>query len=747
MRLTLRTLLAYRDGVLSPDDREELHARIQKSEFAVNLLHRIDAVGKQHQLSAPPVTGKGLGSDANSVAEYLDDALPASQVPEMERVCLVSDAQLAELAHCHEVLATALTQKIGVPQSLSALARQLGNPEQAEKIRAELSKRVGKNSKSGRAGETGTRLRVDAGHTAGRQPDASPGQADTATQSDHKKVGVRVPMMASAGTSIKPTGLDLENSSTHAVPEYLLGTNRGTWRAPVAIGGLLAVLCVLVWQSIGPWDRIALLLTNTTPPVEDSQPTISQPGAGSDVPKPPVVDGAGPEAGGSDTGSATPPESDPAVAPELPPIVVAEPEPNAIDPDEAEKTPPAADIPGLPAPGQPADPQVSVSLATWTPSEPAESSATIFTTGPAGVEGLVAPGGVLGMDERFLVPASGKTTITMPGGLQLVTMGPTMGSFIDPDTLSAAAIDVVLGRALIANPGQAPRRVAVWHAGRMLLIELPPGSRVSLECEFRPVELGSIVEADSFQPACVVLALSGAATLRESKETFELAIGEGLATIGDKKPRKFGMKRIPNWLRDDAVRPVDRFAMTDLHELLGAALAGGETLQAALDKLRMHRRPETAALAMQTTLMLGNWNPLISGVVNNPNMAAHWWPTLELGRQLLLADQQNREAFRLQCTSSLGEEAGDAYYALVCGLDSQTLAAEGVASLVAALESKDLRTRVVAAHQLRWLTGSVNGFVPQNPKRESIQQWRRDLTNNRLVPSKPDDPIRESLAP
>lgn len=60
MRLTLRTLLAYRDNVLNPADREDLHQRIQQSEFASNLLRRIEIVTRRTR-SAPSPLGEGLG--------------------------------------------------------------------------------------------------------------------------------------------------------------------------------------------------------------------------------------------------------------------------------------------------------------------------------------------------------------------------------------------------------------------------------------------------------------------------------------------------------------------------------------------------------------------------------------------------------------------------------------------------------------------------------------------------------------
>ena len=52
MRLTLRTLFAYLDNILEPEDRELLEKKIQESEFAQNLIRRSRETLNDHDLSA-----------------------------------------------------------------------------------------------------------------------------------------------------------------------------------------------------------------------------------------------------------------------------------------------------------------------------------------------------------------------------------------------------------------------------------------------------------------------------------------------------------------------------------------------------------------------------------------------------------------------------------------------------------------------------------------------------------------------
>ncbi len=54
----------------------------------------------------------------------------------------------------------------------------------------------------------------------------------------------------------------------HEVPEYLRGRSRDGWLGPVAIGGLLCLLCLLVWQSIGSWSSVSEMFTLAPSPAE-----------------------------------------------------------------------------------------------------------------------------------------------------------------------------------------------------------------------------------------------------------------------------------------------------------------------------------------------------------------------------------------------------------------------------------------------------------------------------------------------
>lgn len=129
MRLTLRNLLAYRHGLLSPQDAEELAKKIEESPFAQELLERISDVLRRRTLDAPEVDERRGVLDANTVAEYLDHVLPPDRVPDLERICLESDEQLAEVASCHLILTKVLTEPVEIsPASFERMYSLVAQP-------------------------------------------------------------------------------------------------------------------------------------------------------------------------------------------------------------------------------------------------------------------------------------------------------------------------------------------------------------------------------------------------------------------------------------------------------------------------------------------------------------------------------------------------------------------------------------------------------------------------------------------
>ncbi|MGI9177380.1 MAG: hypothetical protein ACR2IT_05930, partial [Pirellulales bacterium] len=105
MRLTVRTLLAWIDGVLAPEDQRDLGEKVAASGVAPQLVARTKAVVEHAALAAASPEGRGLADDPNTAAEFLDNVLANDRLEAFERVCVESDIHLAEVAACHRLLA------------------------------------------------------------------------------------------------------------------------------------------------------------------------------------------------------------------------------------------------------------------------------------------------------------------------------------------------------------------------------------------------------------------------------------------------------------------------------------------------------------------------------------------------------------------------------------------------------------------------------------------------------------------
>jgi hypothetical protein len=113
MRLTLRTLLAWLDDTLSPGEVREIGKQVSESQYAQDLVERIQRVTRQRRLIVPSSSGPDA-TDPNLVASYLDNELDQDLVPPYEKLCLTSDVHMAEVASVHQILSL-IGQKAKVP--------------------------------------------------------------------------------------------------------------------------------------------------------------------------------------------------------------------------------------------------------------------------------------------------------------------------------------------------------------------------------------------------------------------------------------------------------------------------------------------------------------------------------------------------------------------------------------------------------------------------------------------------------
>ena len=105
MRLTLRTLLGWVDGVLPAEEQRLIGQMVAGSKVAARVAERIREGAACGSIDVPLAGGPAVADDPNRVAEYLDNTLLSEHLAAFERFCIESRPHLAEVATCHGILA------------------------------------------------------------------------------------------------------------------------------------------------------------------------------------------------------------------------------------------------------------------------------------------------------------------------------------------------------------------------------------------------------------------------------------------------------------------------------------------------------------------------------------------------------------------------------------------------------------------------------------------------------------------
>jgi hypothetical protein len=757
MRLTLRTLLAYIDRVLMPGDHAELHRRIQQNEVIERLRGRIERLTNRPEMLTPRLQAPGLAGDPNAIAEYLDDVLPGASVPELERICLESDEYLAELADCHRLLATAIRTPVAVPDALRDRAIALIDPARRPAIEENLLTRTTKRKRTG--------LQV----VPVLIEDAEADQHLEEPQSD-AAAPVPAPMLASGGGSIRPEGLDLEDTKlTREVPEYLLGgTSRVAWRMPLAIAGVAVILAIMIGQALGPWDNVRQLLVAerpkkdlfaNDPPLrvrefQQAEPddsmfhelVISQeaPPAPVSVPAEAGAVNAGPTEGNAASplaGTGNPLEVEELIVeedagPPLPSGELASSEDSReADIDTSDAAPPlppgVREIGNVPSPPPSDLPAAAGQVAVWTPNDEAQRR-TVLLLQTAEELRVARPNEAI-MADRIIVPPYSRTQLTLAGGVRWVACGPSYLRVTEEGGQPTVKSELL--RAFVSFPQQVSLRLST-PAGDIRILPTSPDAELAIEVAFRPTVPGSAADPDVMRAVLLATVTAGTATVEKrmpgaTAEANRLRVGETFGISAGGASTRFMLRAIPEWFRTSTTRSSDKLALQDITKSLASVAESQEPARAALIALVESRRAENAALAVQISTMVGTWEPFASFLFDD-RYRSYWVTAIELARQVIMTDTQQREGLRQALIEQHGPEHGELAYQFLLGLPGDVLESESVGPLVAQLESANLAVRVLAAYQLEKLTGQTFAYQPHAPNKSSIQQWRRELAAKRL---------------
>ena len=776
MRLTLRTLLAYLDGVLDRQDAAVLETKVSESENARRLVTRIDEVSRRSQMEPPRVDSRAPSADANAMADYLDGTMPADQVSTHELGCLDSDALLAEAASCHQVLSRVVREPAKVPErTRNRLTRRV--LDELEQAGDSVTDMPGSLAGSGST-TSSTRHRHDQSHESlGTSSDSQPlpGVHDMEAgitglpilkPRDAERDPSRRPLGAAQGTTFVDRSHATAGDSVNAEPDSrdevgLAGVNdrtenSGLWVAVASVALLLMLTVLAVRGDLQRWFK------GTATPVADRSGEAEEPEAGtagtsssatsssdSSALSAPANSGSA-RSNGAIPLATTPLSGQPIVAAPRPAEPRLDPEPPVgVDSnDNTEVGLPMGDPPPLEIPA--ATPDVTPAEGTPSPVEPSVTWNHDHTAGLAIYFGPTAT------DWTFL--SSAKTIETdgfvqsMPidrvhlhasTGLKVELIGATQVAIAEPEHRAGEsvppALDMKFGRLLVSHGlanqqfhlliGTSDWRVDLIDAGSSLAIErrpwLYPGEAWSDSPSEADMPRHELVQ---FVVTTGQVNLSDGAITRTLTAPFVLQWFDG-EPLGEGVPAGEAL-----WIVEtDALSVAARTSTIDAIDMSVNPIVAWRLALAS-------PQAEVSTTALECLSEVG----LYDGVwekLNDSSVRNNWRRRLMASVVQQLRRGEGR-AVRFQ-QSAPDEQQGATALTIMAGFSPEQLEAGADRQLVDWLEDETLIIRALAFEQLLGITGSTELYLPEadrGRRSRSVAAWRERLANQGIQHDTPPAP-------
>jgi len=775
MRLTLRTLLAHLDKTLEAGDDMAIAAKLRESEFASTLVKRIAACMASDRLDAPSPVSTSTADDPNRIGEYLDSVLSSEQVAEIERICLESDIHLAEVAACHQVLTIVLGNLAEVPPTLRtriydlATSKDVGATAGGAGASAGTVRRASSLSAADDGGDAISRAMAadmaGAGDATVRGSMIEPVGPDDSGVSDAptrlrefpgaKSAAKSAPAMAGSRPLDVAEASEIFGRSSRVMP----------WLVSLA---LAAAFLFVVVQAFKPLlqdpsriddDAVALndskllepasdgeisstpteaTATDAPPVLRDAEPTVT----------PPMTELPVPATEEPDTAVKANPESEPSAAPgdsERMPAVV-EVMPNAVEPPSAEEPIPSAEEP-IPSAEEAKDVVVVAESKTVASIVGDDSLVLRQKSGDA-------PFVLTTKDEPI---ADGSTVICPPlyrdrlrilDKVDLTMVGPaTVILGVDQGETASAAL--VNGRFLLGPRNNA----AVTPADENVQVGAPEFEELTVrvrfgdsqhELTFPTADALAAIEIVFFrnpgadpeeegQTTQFIAVLSVQGDLQwktDGAEATKIQTGEVLRWSKGIAATKEPVAAVPAWIEEPKVVPgsIEKSARDGLLALV----RGNESIELSLREAIDFRKAEVGALAAQTLVLLDRPDVYFGadGILADVKQKAFWPEHFAALVSAIDRGPQSAGVVREAINQMDAAEAA-AIYRLLWLFSNPQLEAGGDELLVTSLDSPNMTVRVLAAENLRRITGTTLFFKPENntaPRRSSdIKKWETRL--------------------
>ena len=724
MRLTLRNILAYLNDILEPDDKAVMAKKISDNDFASKLVHRIHDSTQRIRLSAPKLTGRGMGLDPNTVAEYLDYTLAVEQEPDFEKVCLESDMHLAEVASCYRVLALVLLEAADVSPAMRRRMYQIGSGEQ---------------------------IGIDPAHGP-----------------------------AASAKVVPPPRTKNETAPTRPqIPDYLreTKTRSGLWRvaatlliaAVVGGGAVLAIGPEKVANFFG-WGPGNNVIANQDPnrpvppgpvpgddrgtpdgsgktPADGANPAVATnptgdkvPGDAASVPPGPTPDNKIPATPNNGNGT-TPPPGEPGDAAKTPP--------KGSGTDDGGITPKSDKTPPIATPVHPAgtnEPPANPPVAPPKPAEPAASGhAGVYITeedvlmrwNVKGYWERIATRGTVSFGETLLVFPTYRPTINLNFGVSLQLAGETVVRLLAPDENGIPGMEILSGRVILTAAGKPGTKVKlVFSPQQVGILTFGDGASEAV-CEVHPYHMpGTDPEKNVSPRVADLFANSGQIrwSMAQGNEGDVITAPARISAIPSPVEGIDASRDIPKWIKAEQVTDIDRRASKIFLKKLDA-----ENSQQRLREFAADKNIENRSLAIRCLAMLGEFDDLIASLKDEDHRAM-WTGYLDAltaaaGRDPLLA-----QTIRVTIEKQRGERAAELYRLLWGCAKADLIEGGQAAKLIDLLNDDDLDIRVVSFLNLKAATGLSLLYRPEAPaaqRNRDSQIWRTRLKDGTLFSKSP----------
>ena len=773
MRLTLRNMLAYLDGILEPQDAQDLSKKIEESKFASDLMHRIRDLMRRLRLAAPSISERGPGLDPNTVAEYLDNTLPADRVTDFEKVCLeanttMADIHLAEVAACHQVLAIVL----GEPADIDPASRD----------------RIYQLSSQARQQEPVAQVRV--AHLPPPIPANHPQQS-----------------------FVPQEFLEYKSRSKPTEPEYLREPRKKRpWFAIVI--GILATVCLLLlilnvsrqfergsafrnilarWGLVASKTEVASAAnaskdgSKTAAKNEDDNPSPAEPksksekdaaenakNASSTAPPsqkngtPPGKETTNTPGNETPTVSPLPQNAQPGTTsveggkPGAPDLTNTVPSAPVSPGGETQTTVPSQVVPGgevassnnggltVPASSAPAKPVVPPEIVQKPMGRFTSTDQILLrSTGDSGNWERAKGDSILYPQQHLLALPTYRTAITLSSGLILQMLGGTELTLLPPDLQMPSGIKIRYGRVVInsvANPGIRLRLAIGDQTGILTFLEADSNVGIEVRRIHAP---GTNPEDEASRNMTEIFVTKDRVAWDDgSGKPLEFVAPTLIHLFPQIPPVTDHPKDFPKWISSaDSISDIDRRASLVMLQSFTPEVPAQQKLLELADA--QTRLVEVRRLSVRSLGYIGYFEPMAAALNDLAYKGGDWSDKyFEWLCEAVKRDPQTAAAVREALEKDYSPQAANLYRMLWGYTDKDLIAGED-AKLVKNLDDDNLAVRVLAICNLKNITDKDLGYKPEGslPLRARVVKLWEQRLEGKEIRNKQTDKKNGSILP